>query len=186
MCVIGDAIVSRHVSILLVIFIVIMGLWAAPAGAYASDALSSVYQAHQEQFTSTGYLFRVFGILAALLVGFYGVARWILPKWLEQTQGIPASSANKQKFQSFLRKTPDLAHLDSLKPRILARTPLGPGREVHVVQVQNRLLVVGSTAQQVTLLTELENASATEPAETPQASLDSVYQKYLTHPGLDV
>jgi flagellar protein FliO/FliZ len=57
--------------------------------------------------------------------------------------------------------------------QVLHRQPISRGSSVAVVSVGTRILVLGSTEQQVTLLTELEpdeiDLDVTEPAEGPSA-----------------
>jgi len=119
-------------------------------------------EAHS-QFTSMGYLLRVFGTMAGLLLVFYGVAKWLIPRWM-QLQGISTP------------RNPTL-NVPLLKPKVLFKTTLAPGRDLHVVEVQNKILVVGSTAHQISVLTELE--TETPKPEKSEGPSESIYQKYL-------
>jgi len=111
------------------------------------------------QFTSMSYLLRVFGTLAGLLLAFYGIAKWLIPRWMH-LQGMPSS-----------RKQVGL-----LQPKVLFKTALAPGRDLHVIEVQNKILLVGSTPQHISLLTQLDDGSKPEVTTTPT---ETVYQKYL-------
>jgi len=67
-----------------------------------------------------------------------------------------------------------------LMPKIIARTKLGPTKEIHIVAVGQKRLVVGSTQQQMTLLTSWDEGLAENVAPTaPQAKPSGVHQKYL-------
>jgi hypothetical protein len=72
----------------------------------------------------------------------------------------------------------------SAAPRIVSRTRLSPTKEIHVVQIGQRQLVIGSTAQQMTLLTELlpdsESVSPSVPVSPPVEHVTST----IPHPAL--
>lgn len=65
----------------------------------------------------------------------------------------------------------------SLRPQILFRSRLGPTKDIHVIQVAGKRLVVGSTNHQMTLLTELDSSMDTS-LVTPDPDAD-LYKQYL-------
>lgn len=164
--------------------------------------LADIYQENRERqsYTSAAYLFKVFGILALLLGGFYLIARYLLPRWLEEgtTEPLipfgkektppaekPAPGFSKQTFlQSLLPKRP-LGGNPDLRIQVLSKARLGPSKEIHVLQIGNRRLVIGSTPQQMTLLTELatewEDNTGIESSGSSRQKAET-YKKYLTHP----
>lgn len=92
-------------------------------------------------FLSAGYVMRVVVTLALLLSGFYLFAKFGLKRWIGvfSAMGLPGASQP-----------------NPLSLKVLSKTRIGPVRDILVVQVDNRRLVLGATAQQITLLAELE------------------------------
>ncbi len=50
---------------------------------------------------------------------------------------------------------------------------LGPGRSLHLVEIGNKLLLLGATSQQVSLLAELAASDLEPPTEVPAAESGS-------------
>lgn len=143
---------KRRVLVLLPLF-----LWLAPAVACAADAPPP----QQKEFLSydegsdlpeapSGWalLGRLLGSLAIVL-GLIVVAAYVLKRMMASSR----LSAGRGKF------------LD-----VIQVTPLGGKRQILLVRVAGRLLVIGASGDNLSLLTELpdEDAAATASEKTPQ------------------
>lgn len=125
-------------------------------------------------FLSFGYMARVAGTLAFLLGAFYLVSKILFKRSVHAQPSADWAQANSSSdmipsapsSQGILHQLFSRLHLSPsiqlaqrtqwlLTPRTLTRTRLGPGREILVMQVAQRLLVVAATPSSMSLLTEL-------------------------------
>lgn len=152
-------------------------------------SLETIYQENESRskFTSPGYIFQVFGILALLLGSFYMISRL----WKSQNKPFPlapgaltdptlaqTSAAKGGNILNMLFNQPPNIGQSALTPYILSRVRLSPHKEIHIVQIGDRQLVIGSTPQQMTLLTEfvIEQKNPEKPKRqaAPQATEEPI------------
>lgn len=184
---------------------------AADSEALSDEPLADFYRENQsttEQFTSSGYLFKLFGILGLLLAGFYFAVRFFwAPQHNHAQQAEPLVPFNRAPHKASLEQSPAPPTQSFLQkvfsgvpgrdksahPKVVSRTRLGANKEIHVIEIEGRRLVVGSTSQQMTLLTELSHLEefseqpgiVSSSLRTPPLQEDpqkEIYQKY----GIDV
>ncbi len=139
------------------------------------------------QFTSSNYLLKVFIILGFVLGLFYVLAKLIVPKFTGSSTAFKKSSKPSETSEPSLLKslfqgsTPKEA--PETQPYVLHRTRLSQTKEIHVIEVGGKFLVVGSTPSQMTLLTEFTMPQEkSNSQDTPQTSdkTNDVYKKYLS------
>ena len=157
--------------------------------------------APSNDFLSWGYMGRVLGTLVLLLGAFYLISKLLFRRpahphlsadWahdLSPTEGMPPQGQSHgilHQLFSRLHLSPSIQLAQRtqwlLTPRTLTRTRLGPGREILVMQVAQRLLVVAATPSSMSLLTELPieilhegtETSASDANTDPEASTSSI------------
>jgi flagellar biogenesis protein FliO len=171
----------------------------------AGRPLNQVYQrnkAEQRRFTSGDYLGQVFLLTAAVIILILVMAKMILPRHAPggkdsllpfsptsnnpmagpppggtSSSPSPVSSTEPWLSRLFGGLKPMAEAETSLRPQILFRSRLGPTKDIHVIQVAGKRLVVGSTNHQMTLLTELDSSMDTS-LVTPDPDAD-LYKQYL-------
>ncbi len=175
------------------------------ADAASAKTLEEVYRRNREErgrFTSAGYLLQVLGGLSIILGLIFLTAKYLLPKLKDMLGYRNASAAPSQKLTaqdleasnksrtSLMGALLGTGHKPDVKPQVISRTRLSPNKEIHVVQIGNRQLVIGSTAQQMTLLSEMnpdqnfnDGSGAIETKgneDSKPSEIRAVYEKYLT------
>lgn len=185
---------------------------STPSATEAENELERPYGQGPEKssrFLSTSYLLRVFGILALLLSLFFLVAKFLfLKRGLLRNDSLPMSSvktgpsassttgkaAIPSSLLQFLFPRTAGTEREILRPRILSQLRLSPAKEIHVVQIGDQQLVIGSTSQQMTLLTEIrpqpeqqaplvQNIPIASSSLSPEKKRDkATYRKYLSGP----
>lgn len=142
-------------------------------------------QLHQEQAkhpTEDGTLPRMLASLVVVVLLLYGSLKVGLPKLVERYPNLFQSLRNKGEAIPFLslenfQALKKAAGQATLSPedrfKVITSKVIGVGKELHLVEIKGRQLVIGSTAQQMTLLTQWENqntVSASEHSELDTAN----------------
>lgn len=158
-------------------------------------------QEDREKFTSTSYVLKVFGTLGILLALFYLAARFIVPNFIAASHNKPITPFGKNSNDNLSPSStkPLLGRLFSqsqgqekkIKLQMISRLRVAPGKEIQVVQFGEHQLVVGITAQNMTLLADIspDEEESTHPAIFSDAMMPkqsqnntekAIYQKYLS------
>ncbi len=62
---------------------------------------------------------------------------------------------------------------------ILALRPLGPREQLVVIRIEERILLIGHTPSQITLVTELDSYSPTAAASAPRAGFADQLKRWI-------
>ncbi len=142
---------------------------------------------------STAYLLKVFGALIVLLGAFYLLAKfWLRDRFSPALQDFASKESRaetntaKDSWLKMLFANP-VAEVMAAQPRILSRLRLGPTKEIYILQVKNRQLLIGATPNNISLLADLTTwEPVTEPtlktSPSPQSEFQEqlIYQKYVS------
>jgi flagellar biogenesis protein FliO len=139
--------------------------------------LSELNHYRETSVTSDGSIPRILISLLIVLLTFLGLTKYGLPKLIQRfpqffeslgSENSPSGKDKKVSPLSFLRP---LATMGGEKFKVLATTPLGPGKALYLVQVKDRQLALGVTPQEISLLTEWQVESESQtPAPTEKRS----------------
>jgi flagellar biogenesis protein FliO len=106
---------------------------------------------------SSGLMMRMVLSLLAVLALFFACIKWLLPGLMAR---YPALFARQQTGETPFKKGNFTERVNS-RFNIITSAPLGKDRELHLVEIQGRQLVIATTPYTVTLIKEL-----TEPASS--------------------
>lgn len=148
----------------------------APANTDNQPLLLDETQQPKASQTSTNMLIRMTLSLVAVLALMIGFLKWTLPALVERYpaffNGLKQNQQSQGPTQNRLAKTNSkqkqyLEHLSDGNTRfnVISSTPLGKGRELHLVEIKGRQLVIATTPYTVTLVKDLTEL---EPTETPE------------------